>query len=224
MIARAFFLIVMTCLTLPLQAQEEIDAVLDAWVEAIGGEEAVGKVERLEYRGTIVMAPGLPPAPIVVRLEKPDKYWMKITLPAGSTLNLFDGEKAWYRTILADDPGQWEQMEVAEGRELKNMAFESAHLDHRPEVEAREVELVEEGQLQITYPEGRDRTRIYRDGFLVEEISAEGTSRYSNYKRVDGVMFPTRIVTSSPLGEVVTEFTEIEVNPTFPEGAFTAEP
>jgi len=225
MIARAFVVIALTtCLAFPIHAQEEIDTLLDAWVNAIGGAEAVGKVERLEYRGTIVMAPGLPPAPIVVRLEKPDKYRMKITLPAGSTLNLFDGEQAWYRTILADDPGQWEQMEVAEGLELKNLAFESAHLDHRPEVEARDVKLVEEGKLQITYPEGRDRTRVYRDGLLVEEISAEGTSRYSEYERFDGILFPTRIVTSSPLGEVITEFTEIKVNPTFPEGTFTAEP
>jgi len=195
--------------------------LLATYAAAIGGEERLDKIESLEYRGTIIMAPGMDPAPLTVRIERPNRYWMKIQLPAGQTLSLFDGDKAWYRTILPDDPGTWEPMEAGEAAELKNRAFESARLDHRPDQEGRQT-TVEDDTITITYAEGKPRVRTYQDGLLVKEKSADGVSVYSDYQEFGGIQFPTRIVTEAPLGEVVTVFDTILVNPEFPEGTFQA--
>lgn len=215
----------LTANPLAIHAQEanpEPD-LLATYAEAIGGQERLDQIESLEYRGTIIMAPGMDPAPVTVRIQRPNLYWMKIQLPAGETLSLFDGEQAWYRTILPDDPGNWEPMEPGEAAELKNRAFESARLDHAPDQPGRETG-VKGNTITITYTEGEPRIRTYEDGLLVQEKSADGVSRFSDYKSFDGIKFPTRIVTGAPLGEVVTVFDKILLNPEFPTGTFKASP
>ncbi len=203
---------------------ESVEALLDAFAQSVGGETALDAVERVEYRGHIIMADGLDPAPIIVRVEKPNRLWIRIVLPAGETLSLFDGERAWFRTLLPDDPGAWEPMEPAESIELRNRAYETAALSHRPELPGREVKLAAPGTLAIHYDEGEPRERIYEAGRLIQETTVEGESRFFDYREFGGIAFPTRIVTQSPFGAVTTQFDEVQVNPEFPADTFRAEP
>ncbi len=70
-------------------------------------------------------------------------------------------------------------------------------------------------QLEVVAPGGVKTTNLYdvESGFLVEQTSAEaGTQKFSEYKEVDGIMFPYAMTIESPMGEMKLEVKKVEVN------------
>jgi len=208
--------------SLSAQASPEAEALLSKMRETVGGAGRLAAARTLEFRGTLIPAPGQEPAPITVRVARPNLYWMRIQLPAGEILNLFDGEKAWYRTVLPGDPGVWEPMEPAEGIELRTRAWETANPDGIMDLPGRTVSVDAEGRLVMTYTEGEPRKRVLTDGLPQVEESSDGATRLEAYQEFEGIRFPTKMTTRGPLGDVITQFNEVLINPEFAPEQFVA--
>lgn len=202
-------------------AQQNAEVLQSAATEAVGGASKVAEIRSLEFIGTIQMMPGQPPAPLVVRVQKPNLYWMSITLPEGETRTLFDGKQGWYRTLLKGDAGVWEKMGRRESADLANRAWESAHYAAVSPQPGRKAS-AENGALRLKFASGADILRKYENARLVEETTADGTSRFSDFKSFGGILFATRVSTRTPIGDVTTKFSSIKVNPSFPLGQFDA--
>lgn len=210
-------------LLLPLVAVGE-ENLEQAWVEALGGQERLGEVERVEVRGSTQMMVDSDPFPLIIRAEKPNRLWMSVSLPAGEVIRLYDGEQAWFRTILPDDPGEWFPMEPGEAAEFRNLAYETAHLNAATEMSGREVSAAADGAVLIEYPSGVSRKRWYDEaGLLIRETSADGDSEFSAFEEFDGIPFATEITTHSGGGSTATRIDEVLINPEFEPDQFSVE-
>ncbi len=210
------------CVSLNAQVTPEAEVLLGKMRETVGGAERLAAVRTLEFRGTLVPAPGQEPAPITVKVARPNLYWMRIQLPAGEILNLFDGEKAWYRTVLPGDPGVWEPMEPAEAIELRTRAWETANPDGIMDLPGRTVGVDSEGHLVTSYTEGEPRMRVLVEGLPQLEKSSDGPTQLEAYQEFEGIRFPTKMTTRGPLGNVITQFNEVLINPEFAPEQFIA--
>ncbi len=207
--------------TASAQTSPEAAAVIETWKDTAGGAARLDGVRSLEFKGSIQMGAGRPPAPLHLRLQKPDKYWMSIQLPAGESLILFDGRQGWYRTLLPGDPGRWEKMDRGESAELATRSWEANHPGGDAPLAGRQV-AYEQGKVIIRYKSGKDRVRTFEKGLLLTEQNSDGLTRFADYKSFDGILFATRVVTQSAIGEVVTRFNSVKVNPSFPADQFKA--
>lgn len=203
------------------ETAEEIEA---RYVEALGGEERLAEIETMEIRGSTQLMAGTDPAPLVIRTEKPHHYWMSIELPAGEVIQLYDGEKAWFRTVLPDDPGEWMPMEESEAVELRNLAWEAAHLNALVPMPGRTLALAEDGQgLVVDYPSGTARKRWFNEeGLLIRETSIEGDTEFEAFTEFGGIPFATEITTPKAGGPLTTQIEEVLINPGFAPDQFVA--
>ncbi len=203
-----------------------VDQILDHYVQAVGGRDAIQKVTSRDMKGTLENSDDGTTSPAEIFAKAPDKYLEVVNLSdGGEALEGWNGVAGWGK----DPDSGLHDMEKAEQvaakrdydfyREVRlKELFPKMALSGRTKVDDRDVYIVE-----ATSPDGaeekmyfdaesgllarRDFERVtIDDGIVLYEVD------YDDYKDVDGLKLPSTIRRKTPDYTLTYRFTEIRQN------------
>jgi hypothetical protein len=202
-----------------------VEQVLAHYVRALGGEQALRKLNSRVMKGTFEIPAQQITGAAELDIQAPDHFYSLVSIPEGGDhILVFDGKAGW-----SVDP-QSGLREIA-GKELRELRRSSQFLyESRLRALFAEIRVVEktiEGDrpawlLQAT-SSGTPPEEFYFDtenGLLLRHDSTESTPdgdvpiehRYYNYISVDGVQVPTLLRHRDPSLEWQVKFIEIRQN------------
>jgi len=190
--------------TAPWQVIEESDVTVEELlarhVQALGGEEALARIESVRKTGTFT-GPDFADVPIVTAIRTPDGYLRKVEAGPGETSILgFDGETAWELapTVGVEEPTPLPEREVVAFRRDTDLAGPLVD----PEEKGHQVELLGKTKngykLEVTFDGGDERHYLlHPETFLISryletrilrgQLTTEAEGRYLDYREVGGV-------------------------------------
>jgi outer membrane lipoprotein-sorting protein len=223
-------------------AEETVEEIVAANLEAKGGEEAWIALQTGRMHGTMRMGGGAAGAievPFTVEFKKPDMLRLEFTMQGMTAVQAFDGETGW---AIMPFLGKTEPEEMAEDQveQLKNQAdFEGVLVNY--EEKGNTVELIGKEEvdgtpaykLKVTRSNG-DVDYLYLDEeyFVEFKIDAvrevQGTeitvsTVLGDYKEVDGLLFAHSMEMSYGEGGVqqVVTIEDIELGVELADDRFT---
>ena len=203
-----------------------VDQILDRYVQAVGGKDAIAKVNTRAMKGTLENSDDGSTSPAEVVAKAPNKYLSVVTLgDAGQAQEGWNGEAGWGKD---PDSGLHEMNksdQVAAKRDydfyrevrLKEL-FPKMSLSGKMKVDDRDAYIVEatagDGAVEKLYFDvesgllvRRDFERVnVDDGILLYEVD------YEDYKDVDGLKVPATVRRKTPDYALTYRFTEIKQN------------
>ncbi len=211
--------------TIPVPAGLTADSVVNNYIRAIGGRENLKKVKdiTMKYDAEIAGAPMKMNATII--RKKPNKYKMEMVAAGMGTLmaQTFDGEKAKMSGMQGE--------QVLEGEDLEDMAEQSKfnleleYLTEAYTLKLTKIAMVGDEKayvMEVVDSKGNKTTEYYsvESGLkLKSETVAEtpqgpmtSSETFSNYKEVNGVMFPYQMNIDAGPQKIKMTATEIKVN------------
>jgi zinc protease len=211
-----------------------IDDILDKYVKAIGGKEAIEKITTRSMKGSFdIEAYGVSGAPVEMFAKAPNKSSMKIDVAGFGVVNrVFDGATGW-----ASDPmSGLRELNGVELAQMKRGADFYQELNYKKhfnklEVKGREkVGSYETYVVEATPAEGTPE-KFYFDantGLLVrqdeEAESPQGKmmmeTYMEDYKVIDGVKIPYTVKQVNPAMTMVIKITEVKNNVEIEEAKF----
>lgn len=239
-----FVLLVVAFLTLAGTGWAQTpEAVVEKYLAALGGRDALGKLTSRKSAGTVVVTTqGTDLAgTIELFLKSPNKTRALITLDlsavgGGGSLTIdqrFDGTAGWALNSMQGD------MEIT-GNQLDNMrnnAFPTPLLNYKTsgvklELLPNEKVNGKDASVVLATPKAGSAVKMYFDADTslllrtVSKISApqvgevEQTSDFSDYRAVDTVKLPFHVVNANPLQTVSTTFNKVEQNVAIDDAMF----
>jgi outer membrane lipoprotein-sorting protein len=220
-----------------------VDAVIDKHLAAVGGRAALGKLTSRKSTGTITLTtPGGDVSGTIETVAKaPNKVRALMTIDlssvgAGSMIveQRFDGSSGMTMNSMQGDT------EIT-GKQLENFRnniFPTPLLtykDRGTKVEQAGTEKIQgkDAIVLVITPTAGSPVRLFLDPdtYLVMRSvttvnapqlggDAQQTSEFSDYRTVDGVKVPFRIVTSNPLQTITIALTKVEHNGAIDDALF----
>ena len=207
----------------PATALPTVDEVLDKYVKAVGGKEAVMKHTTRSMKGTFDIEAMSMSGPLEVLSKAPNKSTTTIAFPGmGNFVQVFDGEKAWSANPM-------EGLRELSGGELAAMKRRSEfHSEinlkkQYPKMEVKGKEKVGASEAYVIEAATGDGApdKLYFDvasGLLVRQDSetespqgkVASESYFDDYKVVDGVKFFHTMRMISPMFSATMKITEIK--------------
>ncbi len=208
--------------------------LLDKYLAAIGGGEALQKITSRVQKGTLT-AFGGQHFPVEVYAKAPDKRVSIMHLQGGDSVTAFDGKEGWLSV-----PGRVHMMSAAENDAARIDAdlYFAAHvktLYQKYVVEAGEKIDGHETYLVIGRSEGRPPLRLYLDkesGLLLRLIRYAETPLgrnptqidYADYRDANGVKMPFRWTLARPGNRFTVQVEQVQQNIPMDEAKFAAPP
>jgi outer membrane lipoprotein-sorting protein len=202
-----------------------VDAVLDNYVKAIGGKEAIEKVTSRSMKGSFdIEAMGVS-APVEMFAKAPNKSATKIDLPNIGVFNIiFDGATGWDSNPMSG-LRELSGVELAQLKRRSDFYADINFKKHYVKIEVKGKEKVgsyETYVIEATPAEGSVE-KLYFDvntGLLVrhdgETENPQGKftmeTYLEDYKVVDGVKIPHTLKRVTPAMTMVTKITEVKNN------------
>lgn len=200
----------------------ELDALLAKWVQGAGGAEAMGKVAGRVSKGTVDMGPGR-----TMQLEiaqKPGQRAVTQTTPRGAMKQGFDGTAGWAQRGGKTTP--MDPKQLAQAKVDADLALPLHVKEHYPSLMVLGREMVDGKEAISVAAKARDESRLIlsfdaASGLLVRKLSFTATplgiqsseTTWSDYRAVDGVQVPFKVVNRNAHGASVTTFSEIKAAP-----------
>lgn len=202
-----------------------VDQVLAHYTRALGGEQALKKLNSRVMKGTFVIASQDLSGTAELDMQAPDHFYSFVSIPEnGEHILTFDGKQAW-----SFDPGSG--LREITGRELIELRRSSQFLyESRLRALFSEVRVVERTMeddhpawvVQATPADGPPELFYFdaQTGLLLRHDSTQSTPegdipiehRYSDYIAVDGVQVPTLLRHRDPAIEWQVKFSDIRHN------------
>ncbi|QOY90698.1 photosynthetic reaction center cytochrome c subunit family protein [Paludibaculum fermentans] len=220
----------------PVQTSDEVHAeaprpsgptptaeqILDKYVEALGGEQAIQKVTSRVIKGVILA--GGQESPIEITAKAPNKRISAMTMPNGQSLTAFDGTSGWLGNtgrparVMSAAESDAARMDAEMYMAVKIKSFFESIRPGRPE-KIGDVACV---ALMGMRP-GQPPVRMFFDrgtGLLVRTIRYTETPLgrnptqidYADYKEVDGVKLPMKWTLARPNGRFTIQIKEVQQN------------
>jgi photosynthetic reaction center cytochrome c subunit len=199
------------------------DQILEKYIHALGGGDAIQKVSSRVERGTMT-APGGRQFPIDIFTKGPDKRASYMHLPNGDSITAFDGKQGWLgapgrpvREMSGSDVEAAKQdADLAFALHIKQM-FSEMHAGHPERIGDRQANLV------VASNPGQAPVRLYFDeqsGLLVrlvryaESPLGRNPTRidYADYRDEAGTKVPFRWTIARPGGRFTIQVEKIEEN------------
>lgn len=203
-----------------------VDQILDRYVQAVGGKDAIAKVTSRAMKGTLENSDDGTTSPAEVVAKAPDKYLSVVNLgESGQALEGWNGEAGWGKDPDSGLHDMNKSDQVAAKRDydfyreirLKDL-YPKLSLSGKMKVDDRDAYIVEaaaaDGAVEKLYFDAesgllvrRDFERInIDDGIILYEVD------YEDYKEVDGVKVPSTVRRKTPDYALTYRFTEIKQN------------
>jgi len=198
------------------------DQLLDRYLRAIGGAEALQKVSSRVQKGTLT-AFGGQHFPVDVYSKAPEKRLSVTHLPNGDSVTAFDGQQGWLSV-----PGRLHMMSAAENAAARLDAdlyfplhvktlYEKFRVDAGEKIDGRDTYAV------IGRTEGKPPLRLYFDkesGLLLRFIRYAETPLgrnptqidYADYRDANGVKVPFRWTLSRPGNQFTIQVEQLQQN------------
>ena len=210
-----------------------VDDILDKYVKAIGGKEAIQKITSRTVKGSFEIEAMNMSGTLEMFAKAPNKNAMKIDLPGvGMVYNVFDGLKGW-------DSNPMTGLRELAGEELATMKREADFYQplnlkkHFPKLEVKGKDKVDEYETYVVVatPAGGGPEKLYFDiasGLLIRQDAERETGQgkiaveehFDDYKDVGGVMIPHSLRQVTPMFAITMKFTEIKSNVEIDEEKF----
>jgi len=237
MIRKTFVYALLAGLVATAAGAQTVDELVAKNLEARGGKDKIKAVKTVRMTGKLSMQQGME-APFVLELARPNKMRNEFTFQGMTGIQAFDGKTGW--TVMPF-MGKKEP-EAVSAEDVKSMEdqadFDGPLVDYKEK--GNQVELVGkealEGtpvyKLKVTKKNGDVETH-YLDAEQYLEVRVEGKKKMhgqeiegettlSDYKEVNGLIFPFSIQSKQKGGPAAVSLTfdKIEVNPDVPASRF----
>ena len=199
------------------------DQIIDKYIQAVGGAEAVDKVTSRVQKGAISISGRQFPVDIVSKA--PDKRVSTVHTPGGDSITAIDGRAGWVGSPGGRPPRDMDPQEVDAfsfdatlhlPTELKKM-FVQFRVRPAEKIGGHDVVQV------IGVNQGKPPIRLFFDketGLLVRSIryadSPLGRNPtqvdYSDYRAQDGVKLPSQWTVARPLSRFTIQVSEVQQN------------
>ena len=207
------------------------DPILDQYLQAVGGAEALAGVTSRVQKGTLTGL-GPQPLPIEVFAKAPDRRASIVHTPRGQNVTAFDGTNGWLgnpgRPPREMSPTETDAVRLdadlrfpARVKEL----FKSFRVRPSEKIDGREVARV------IARNDGQPPVELYFDsqsGLLVRLVRYAETPLgrnptridYADYRDAGGVKIPFRWTVARPGGRFTVQIDEVQANVPVDDGKF----
>jgi len=210
----------------PAAETPTVDQILDHYVQAVGGKEAIEKVSSRAMKGTLDNSDDGTTSPAEVYAKAPDKYLEIINLgDAGQMQQGWNGAAGWGKDPDSGLHDMEKSDQVAAKRDydfhreirLKEL-FSKMAFTGKIRLDDRDTYIVEattpEGAVEKLYFDAESGLLVRRDfervtiddGIVLYEVD------YDDYKDVDGVKLPSTLRRKTPDFTLTYRFTEIKNN------------
>ena len=199
------------------------DQVIDKYIQAVGGAEALQKITSRSEKGTITV--GGRPTPIELWTKAPDKRISIMHTPNGDNITAYDGHNGWLGSPGGRPPRDISPAEVDPVRldsdfnlplDLKKI-FSQFRV--RPGDKVGDHETIQ----LIGIREGKPPVRFFFDkdsGLLVRMVRYVATPLglnpaeidYADYRTEGGVKIPYRWTLARPLGRFTIQVDQVQQN------------
>lgn len=199
------------------------EQILDKYVQAVGGADAMQKITSREEKGTINI--GGHQLPVEVLAKAPNKRISSVHTPNGDNVTAYDGHTGWIGNPGPRPPRQMSALEEEAASfdatfhlplELKKM-FTKLQVRPADKIDGKEVYQV------IGANEGKPPTRLFFDkdsGLLVRTIRYADTPLgrnptevdYADYQDKGGVKIPLQWTIARPMGRFTINVTDVQQN------------
>jgi len=203
-------------------ATQSADPILEKYLSAVGGADALKKISSRAEKGTASM--GDRQIPIEIFTQAPDKRISYLHLPGGDSITAYDGAKGWLGNPghparpmnLAENEGARMDADLLFPAHLKEI-FSSFKVGDSEKIDGHEAVLVR------ALREGKPPIKLYFDrqtGLLVRMVRYADTPLgllptqvdYADYRDSGGVKIPYRWTIGRPSGSFTIQVDQVDVN------------
>ena len=216
--------------TVPASAFPKPEELLDKYLAAVGGAQALQKISTRVEKGTVT-AFGDQKLPIEIYSKAPDERVSIMHMKQGESVTAFNGKQGWLSF-----PGRVHMMNAQEGAEARldadmNFAVDVPHMFQKFEVRPGEQVDGQDTWLVIGQNEGRPPLKLYFDqktGLLIRMLryvdSPLGYNPtqvdYADYRDAGGVKIPFQWTLARPGGRFTIQVEQIEQNIAIDDAVF----
>lgn len=207
------------------------DPVLDKYVKALGGAEAIQKISSRVEKGNVITARGQ--VPVEVFAKAPDKRFTIVHLPNGDSMTAYDGHAGWLGNAgrparaMSDQENDAVRLDAdfRFATDLKQI-FSQFRVGRPEKIGDRQTTLV------IAIRQGLPPVRLYFDdesGLLLRMVRYAETPLgrnptqvdYADYRDAGGVKIPYRWTMARPNGQRFTiQVDEVQQNVAIEDSKF----
>jgi hypothetical protein len=216
---------------------QTVDEVIAKHIEARGGAEKIAAMKTVRQTGKLDMGDGKTPT-LISEQKRPNLMRMDLVLTGRTAIRAFDGKNGWYfmpqMGHTQPQPADAETMkELTEESDFGGPLIDAKQKGHKLELAGREaVDGKDCYKIKVTRAGTGDVRDYYLDvdTFLESRITGDSpagsfSQTLSDYKKVDGVMFPfTSVVEitspTAPPQKYTYKVETIEVNVDLPDTHF----
>ncbi len=204
-------IIIAGCLfSLPLAGQT-LEEVRAKWIEAQGGEKAIGAIKDTTINGTMEIIQMGINANFTLYQKEPNKMRIDIDIMGMTITQVFDGERAWFTN---PQTGNVEEMPEAQSREFQRQAMGNDSLLHpekygityklKGKEKINDVEYLvleqtfSDGTVVDIYIDPKTYLTVKTKGLTINALTGlpvEAETYQSDYRQVEGTLIPHQMTT-----------------------------
>lgn len=213
-----------------------VDQILDQYVQALGGAEAILKITSRVSKGSLIMGGGRQ-VPFEVFAKAPDKRISVMRQPNGrESLTAYDGKTGWLGGT-GQPPREMNAAETAAARLDADFYFATHVKQTLLQIRVGRPEKIGDRDVYMVFGRlpGQPPVRLYFDqqtGLLLRQVRFVETALgrlptqidYADYREADGVKIPYRWTLSRPNGRFTIQVEQVQQNVAIDDAKFTAPP
>jgi len=207
----------------PLPEGLTVQTVFDDYIKAIGGEDKVKAIDNVAMKGT--MSAGPQTLNVEMVSTNKDQFFFEIGM-SGMVMNkmVIDGDKGY-------NAGQGQKKDMTPEEVKENLKTSSLfpELKTPDNLEVTGIESTDRGDAYVVKISDKVKTFYsVESGLKLKDVSVqeqrgmtfESTTKYADYKPVNGVLIPHSMTQSVGPQNFEIKFTEIKINQDIPETKF----
>lgn len=214
----------------PAPAGVTVKSVLENYIAAIGGKDAISKVKSFEQIGTMTMS-GMELA-VNIKMKDLTKYKMNVSMGAMDLMSQVMNGNQGYMSQMGQKEAMDEAM-MADARQTADLMSTLNYESYGMTASLLGVNVLNNEEVYVIEFKRKDGTSV-KESFSVksglkllgESVDSDGmisTSVYKEYMTSSGVKFPGKLIQSAQGQEVVFAIKEIKINPKLEDKEFSVE-
>lgn len=219
--------------SLPVPAGVTAETVLQAYIDALGGQEKLDAVKDVVTNSSMAL-PGMPmEASNVTKRKRPHYLFQEMSVAGMGTISktVYDGKTAKISGMGGNQEVSGEDAAMFEAQ--AKLFGETTYLEDGYKLELKSIQFldgVKAYAMEVTDPNGETNTEYYdvESGLKLREEqtmeSPEGpitvSTSFADYREVDGVMFPFTIIVNQGQQKINMSVKSVEVNSGLKTSAF----
>ena len=201
--------------------------VMSKYIDAVGGKEKLESVESIMMTGNfeIPQAPFKPS--VTIKQQNPNKTSLEMSAPEMGTImkQNFNGETGYMEQMGQNIPLNEDQIKISKSKKgiFEELYYDSSQLqvDGYTTIGGNELVKIKVDDKTIKYYDvNSGLLERIEETTSVEGNSITTTRKLSDYRDVDGILYPFKTEIINGMQTITIEFEEIKFNESFAESDF----